>query len=152
MHRKTTTTFYILAWALCALLVTPLASAQPFANGPTVENDAADVFTPNLLPALNLTHIATPIKIDGYIARTRVGYQFTRKFFMRTVVQYNDFSESLEIDPLITYKINAFTALHVGSTHDFDRFDHPGQPDDPSRFFRQSSRQFFFKFQYLFRT
>jgi hypothetical protein len=89
---------------------------------------------------------------SGYIARTRVGYQFTRRFFMRTVVQYNDFSEQLEVDPLVTYKINAFTAFHVGSTHDFDRFDRPGQPDDPSRFFRQSSRQFFFKFQYLFRS
>ena len=100
-----------------------------------------------------LTDLHTGEKFfSGYIARTRVGYQFTRTFFMRTVVQYNDFSESLEIDPLITYKINAFTALHVGSTHDFDRFAHPGQPDDPSRFFRQSSRQFFFKFQYLFRT
>lgn len=89
---------------------------------------------------------------SGYIARARVGYQFTRRFFMRTVVQYNDFSEQLEVDPLVTYKINAFTAFHVGSTHDFDRFDRPGQPDDPSRFFRQSSRQFFFKFQYLFRS
>ena len=89
---------------------------------------------------------------SGYITRARVGYQFTRQFFMRTVVQYNDFSQRLEIDPLITYKINAFTAFHVGSTHDFNRFDRPGQPDDPSRFFRQSDRQFFFKFQYLFRT
>ena len=89
---------------------------------------------------------------SGYIARTRVGYQFTRRFFMRTVVQYNDFSESLEVDPLVTYKINAFTAFHVGSTHDLDRFDRAGRPDDPSRFFRQSSRQFFFKFQYLFRS
>ena len=89
---------------------------------------------------------------SGYIARARVGYQFTRRFFMRTVVQYNDFSESLEIDPLVTYKINAFTAFHVGSTHDLDRFDRPRQLDDPSRYFRQSSRQFFFKFQYLFRS
>ena len=89
---------------------------------------------------------------SGYIARARLGYQFTRQFFLRTVVQYNDFSQQLEVDPLITYKINAFTAFHVGSTHDFDRFDRPSQPDDPSRYFRQSTRQFFFKFQYLFRT
>ncbi len=89
---------------------------------------------------------------SGYIARARLGYQFTRRFFMRTVVQYNDFSRRLEVDPLVTYKINAFTAFHVGSTHDLDRFDRPGRPDDPARFFQESSRQFFFKFQYLFRS
>lgn len=88
---------------------------------------------------------------SGYIVRARFGYQFTRRFFARTIVQYNEFSEALEIDPLITYKVNAFTAFHVGSTHDFDRFDTLASSDDPSRFFRQSSRQIFFKFQYLLR-
>ena len=86
---------------------------------------------------------------SGYIARVRMRYQFSRRFFMRTVVQYNDFNKTLEIDPLITYKINAFTAIHAGSTHDMDQFDHR---DDASKYFRQSSRQIFFKFQYLLRT
>ncbi|MFQ5570952.1 MAG: DUF5916 domain-containing protein [Rhodothermales bacterium] len=86
---------------------------------------------------------------SGYIARARVNYQFTRRFFMRTVVQYNDFAERLEVDPLITYKINAFTAFHFGSTHDFDTFD--GRMEGAARFLRQSRRQFFFKFQYLLR-
>ncbi|MXZ58008.1 MAG: carbohydrate binding family 9 domain-containing protein [Rhodothermaceae bacterium] len=86
---------------------------------------------------------------SGYIARTRVKYQFTRHFFLRTIVQYSDFSKSLEIDPLLTYKINAFTALHVGSTHDFDQFS---RPQGAEKYFRQSSRQIFFKVQYLFRT
>ncbi len=85
----------------------------------------------------------------GYIARTRVKYQFSRHFFLRTIVQYSDFSKSLEIDPLLTYKINAFTALHAGSTHDFDQFT---RPQGAEKYFRQSSRQIFFKLQYLFRT
>ena len=86
---------------------------------------------------------------SGYIARTRVKYQFSRHFFLRTIVQYSDFSKSLEIDPLLTYKINAFTALHVGSTHELDQFS---RPQGAEKYFRQSSRQIFFKVQYLFRT
>ena len=86
---------------------------------------------------------------SGYILRTRLGYQFSRRLFIRTIVQYNDFSKGLEIDPLLTYKVNAFTAFYIGSTHDFGRFDRLGE--DPDQYFRQSSRQIFFKFQYLFR-
>ncbi len=86
---------------------------------------------------------------SGFILRTRLGYQFSRRFFVRAIIQYNDFSQDLEIDPLLTYKVNAFTAFYVGSTHDFGRFDRLG--DSPSRYFRQDSRQIFFKFQYLLR-
>lgn len=86
---------------------------------------------------------------SGYIVRSRVKYQFSRYFFLRTIVQYSEFSKSLEIDPLLTYKINAFTALHVGSTHDFDQFN---RAQGAEKYFRQSSRQIFFKVQYLFRT
>ncbi|MCY4158689.1 MAG: DUF5916 domain-containing protein [Bacteroidetes bacterium] len=85
---------------------------------------------------------------SGYIARARVKYQFSRHFFLRTVVQYSDFAKSLEIDPLLTYKINAFTALHVGSTHDLDQYT---RLDEIQKYFRQSSRQIFFKVQYFFR-
>ncbi len=86
---------------------------------------------------------------SGYIARVRVKYQFTRRFFFRTVVQYNDFSSRFDIDTILTYKLNAFSAVHLGSTHDLDEF---AQFDDAaSKYFRQSSRQVFFKFQYLVR-
>ena len=87
---------------------------------------------------------------SGYIARTRLNYQFTRRLLTRVVVQYNDFNERLEVDPLVTYRINPFTAFHVGSTHDYDTF--AGQGEGAQRFLRQSNRQFFFKFQYLFRV
>lgn len=87
---------------------------------------------------------------SGYIARVRVNYQFSRRFLMRTVVQYNDFAERLEIDPLLTYRINPFSAFYIGSTHGYDTY--PGRTDGASRFLQQSQRQFFFKFQYLFRT
>ena len=87
---------------------------------------------------------------SGYIARMRTDYQFSRRFMLRAIVQYNDFRESFEVDPLLTYRINPFTAFYVGSTHDYITFDRNG--DDASRYLRQSQRQFFFKFQYLIRT
>ncbi|MEM1095566.1 MAG: DUF5916 domain-containing protein [Bacteroidota bacterium] len=89
---------------------------------------------------------------SGYIARARVNYQFTRRLFVRTVVQYNDFAERLEIDPLVTYKINPFSAFYVGSTHDYLNLPRTGfDADDLQTRFFASERQIFFKFQYLFR-
>ncbi len=81
----------------------------------------------------------------GYIARTRLNYQFTRRLFLRLVTQYNDFNERFEIDPLLTYRINPFTAFYIGSTHDYDQFGDPFGV-------RQSARQFFFKMQYQVRA
>lgn len=88
---------------------------------------------------------------SGYIARVRVRYQFSRRFFFRTVVQYNDFRKTLEVDPLLTYKLNAFSALHLGSTHHMDQYQRVGE-NPASNYFRESTRQIFFKFQYLVRT
>lgn len=86
---------------------------------------------------------------SGYILRMRTNYQFTRQLFARVIVQYNDFSERFEVDPLVTYKINAFSALYVGSTHDFNSYERLNNPS--AQFFRQSNRQLFLKLQYLFR-
>ncbi len=86
---------------------------------------------------------------SGYILRSRLNYQFTRKLLTRIIVQYNDFAERLEVDPLVTYRVSPFTVFHVGSTHRFQDF--PGQLDQQSMVFQQTERQIFFKFQYLFR-
>ena len=86
---------------------------------------------------------------EGYILRSRWSYQFTRRFFFRLVAQYNDFSGRLDLDPLLTYKVNPFTAIYVGSTHDFVEYpDVSGYSRDG---FYQTERQIFFKLQYLFR-
>jgi len=104
-------------------------------------------------PQINYSDLKDPDTgedvFSGYILRSRFNYQFTGKLLARVIVQYNDFEESLEIDPLVTYRVNSFTVFHVGSTHRYDTFG--GQnPGDPS-VFSQSSRQIFFKAQYLFR-
>jgi hypothetical protein len=86
---------------------------------------------------------------SGYIARARTSYQFTRRLFLRLVTQYNDFSERFDVDPLITYRINPFSAFYLGSTHDVQDF---GRQDGTPIGLRQTDRQFFFKFQYLVRV
>lgn len=87
---------------------------------------------------------------EGYVARTRVNYQFSRRLFLRVVSQYNDFASRLEIDPLLTYKVNPFTAVYFGSTHDLRDFRiQDGSPVDG---FYATDRQIFFKLQYLLRT
>lgn len=81
---------------------------------------------------------------SGYILRMRSTFQFTRELFLRLVVQYNDFAESLSVEPLLTYKVNPFTLFFIGATSGYENFDDPNE-------FAQTSRQFFAKFQYLFR-
>jgi hypothetical protein len=85
-----------------------------------------------------------PEIFSGYILRTRATYQFTRQLFLRLVVQYNDFSQRVDLEPLLTYKVNPFTLVFLGSTHGYQDLDDP-------RGLTAASRQFFAKFQYLVR-
>lgn len=92
-----------------------------------------------------MLHPADDAKIyDGYIFRSRLSYQFTREWFLRLVLQYHDFRDDLSVEPLLTYRLNPFTVFYLGSSlayHDY------GDPDQLA----STSRQYFFKLQYLFR-
>ncbi len=81
---------------------------------------------------------------DGYIARMSGIYQFSNRIFVRLIGQYDEFQKQIEIDPLFSYKLNAFTIFYAGSTHDMQDF---GQPYG----LVQTERQFFVKLQYLWR-
>lgn len=83
----------------------------------------------------------------GYIFRDRAVYQFSRGVFLRLITQYDSFNGTLEIDPLISFKLNPFTIFYLGSTHEITDF---GSSPDHSRYI-QSNRQFFAKIQYLWR-
>jgi hypothetical protein len=87
---------------------------------------------------------------DVYIGRARLTYQFTRNLFVRVITQYVDSDDLIEVDPLISYKINPFTVFFLGSSHNFTQFDSniPGQR--PA--YQQTERTYFIKFQYLFRV
>ncbi len=79
---------------------------------------------------------------SGYIFRSRFDYQASRKLSLRVIAEYNNFSDSFALDPLVTYRINAFSAVYFGSTLDYFNFEEPYG-------ISQSGRQFFFKLQYL---
>lgn len=79
----------------------------------------------------------------GYVARTRFSVQYNRELQLRTVVQYNDFDRRLDVEPLVVYQLNPFTMFYLGSTYGSRHFDGHG--------YRQADRQYFAKFQYLFR-
>ncbi len=115
----------------------------------TVKPTARLSFQPNLTFS-RLTDDGTGEEVfSGYILRNRTNYQFTRRLFLRIVTQYNDFSKRLEVDPLLTYKVNPFTAVYVGSTHDYLNFR--DRTDGAFTGFYPTQRQIFFKLQYLFR-
>jgi hypothetical protein len=86
---------------------------------------------------------------EGYITRTRIQYQANRELSFRLVVQYNDFDQAWDIDPLLTYRVSSFSVLYLGSTYDYVNM--MVEPDIQSRW-KMTSRQFFVKLQYLFRT
>lgn len=88
---------------------------------------------------------------SGYIFRVRLNYQFTREWYLRLVVDYNDFAERLAIEPLLTYEVNPYTKFYVGMA---SRYEHYLQDDYDTLIsdeWRTSERQFFAKLQYLFR-
>lgn len=80
---------------------------------------------------------------SGYIARTRLNLQYNRELQLRLVVQYNDFARRLNVEPLVVYQLNPFSMFYVGSTSGSREFDGRGLV--------QTDRQYFAKFQYLFR-
>jgi len=86
---------------------------------------------------------------SGFILRTRLNYQFTREISLRTVVQYNDFSGGLNLEPLFTYQANPFTVFYLGAVLGSREADPVLYPDTG---FYTTSRSVFFKLQYLFRT
>ena len=88
---------------------------------------------------------------SGYIFRSRLTYQFSRQLFLRLVVQYDDFSERLDIEPLLTYRVNPFTKFYVGMTSGYQYYDNANYTELDKSEWSLDSRQIFAKFQYLFR-
>jgi hypothetical protein len=87
---------------------------------------------------------------DVYIVRARLTYQFTRNLFFRVITQYVDSDNLIEVDPLLSYKLNPFTVFFIGSSHDYMRFENALPGDEPV--YKQANRTYFVKFQYLFRV
>ncbi|HEX7024320.1 MAG TPA: hypothetical protein VF187_05845, partial [Gemmatimonadales bacterium] len=81
---------------------------------------------------------------SGYILRNRADLQFTRAFFLRLVVEYDGFDRTLSIEPLLTYRLNPFSLVYIGSTRGYREFDGPAG-------WTRTRTQYFAKVQYLLR-
>lgn len=79
---------------------------------------------------------------DGYIARGVFAYQFSPEFFFRLIGQYDQFARQIQVDPLVSYKLNPFTVFYAGSNHGFTKFEYPYGIE-------RTVQQFFVKVQYL---
>lgn len=81
---------------------------------------------------------------NGNIVRNITSLQFTKRLFLRNIIQYNTFNRTFSIYPLLNYKFNAFTMFCAGMTQDLINYN---QPDYT---FKTSGYQYFVKLQYLF--
>lgn len=81
----------------------------------------------------------------GYVMNNKITYQVNKHFACRLVMQYNSFDNRFNFDPLVSYKWNPFTVLYVGSTHSFEEYSGTNNRN----FYKESYRQLFLKFQYL---
>jgi hypothetical protein len=84
------------------------------------------------------------IFFKGNIVRNITTFQFTKLLFFRNILQYNTFSSTFSIYPLVSYKFNAFTMFCAGATRDLIDYNVEKYT------FRTSGYQYFVKLQYLF--
>jgi len=80
----------------------------------------------------------------GNIFRNITTFQFSKRLFLRNILQYNTFSKSFSEYPLLSYKFNAFTMFCAGMTQDLQNYN---QQDYT---FKTTGYQYFVKLQYLF--
>ncbi len=79
---------------------------------------------------------------DGNIYRAVAIYQFNPEIFVRTILQYNTFSKEIQVYPLFSYKLNAFTKFFAGVTSNYLNYEN-------NYGFRNTDQQYFVKLQYL---
>ncbi len=107
------------------------------------------IIEPNLDYARMTSDVTGEELYEGYISRTRFRFQANKELSLRLVLQYNDFSETWNIDPMVTYRISPFSVFYVGSSYNYNNY---GSETDNITKWKMSSRQFFMKLQYLFQT
>ena len=104
-------------------------------------------------------HLDTDERLyEQYIVRSRLSYQVTRALAVRLVAQYYDrknrsgssVTRAWEIDPLLTYRVNSFSVLYLGSTHNYGVLaESESEGGHTNASWQLTSRQFFLKLQYL---
>jgi hypothetical protein len=82
---------------------------------------------------------------DGYVAGIVGIYQFNPNLFVRLITQYDSFSGSIQVFPLLSFKLNPFTIFYIGSTVNMLDF---GDVYGVKRL----NQEIFLKVQYLWRN
>jgi len=89
---------------------------------------------------------------DGWILRHRLNLQVNREASVRVVLEYDSFDDRLAVEPLLTYRLNAFSVLYVGMADEYRRYaEATGAAGDDARRWDVGGRQIFGKIQYLLR-
>jgi hypothetical protein len=97
---------------------------------------------------------------DVKIFRALTTYQFTDRFLLRNITEFNTFDETVGLNFLFTYRVNSGTVFYVGYDDRFQQADQIERDLDgdgiDDRLFqstatKRTNQAFFVKFQYLFR-
>ncbi len=75
----------------------------------------------------------------GYVLSNKISYQFNKNFFLRVLLQYDQFNRDFSIDPLFSYKWNPYTILFIGSSHDLNELTNS---TGITNFMKQTDRYF----------
>ncbi len=106
--------------------------------------------TSRLIDPLDQTDV-----FDIKIFRTQTSYQFTDRFLLRNIMDYNTFNRTLGANLLATYRVNSGTVFHIGYDDRYKQgdliFDDDGEPLFFTTDFERTNRAFFMKMSYLFR-
>jgi hypothetical protein len=115
---------------------------------------------------LDERHSGTRI-FKNHILRTRLNWQHNRRFSLRLILQYNvtlanqaltslQTTKNFNVDFLVTYLVNPWTALYVGLNSNYQNLDLISSGDTrvlnrTRNSFLNDSRQLFVKYSYLLR-
>ena len=88
---------------------------------------------------------------DYLLVRGRVTWQLNRYLFLRSIVEYNDYRESVSTDFLASFTYIPGTVFHVGYGFLSEYREWDGIEYIESNRLHEMKRGFFIKFSYLFR-
>jgi len=88
---------------------------------------------------------------DVKIYRARTTFQFTDRFVLRNILEYNTFDKTVGGNLLLTYRINAGTVFYVGYDDHYRQADRISSTLFTTTALKRTNRAIFTKLQYLFR-
>ena len=98
---------------------------------------------------------------DVKIFRAQTTFQFTDRFLLRNIMEYNTFSRTVGANVLFTYRVNSGTVFFIGYDDHYQQGDliladtsdpfYQNNPEFLTTDLQRTNRAFFTKISYLFR-